>query len=232
MLTHKIQRSGVRFIVTSRSFATTINNSIKKSRRISPAFALLKIQWSGKKQNIKTDKAYFLTLTVVNWVDVFTRKNHRDAIIESLKYCQQTKGLVVFAYYIMSNHIHMIANTNKPYLLKDTIRDFKKFTSRKIISLIQTEPESRKEWMLKLFADEAEAHTKNKNYKFWQDGNHAIELYSEKFVWDKINYIHNNPIEAGLVVKPHYWLYSSATNYQELHSLLPVEVLPQPLITV
>ncbi len=94
----------------------------------------------GEKQNIKTDKAYFLTLTVVGWVDVFTRKNHRDAIIESLKYCQQSKGLVVFAYCIMSNHIHIIANTNEPYLLQDTIRDFKKFTSRKIISLIENDP--------------------------------------------------------------------------------------------
>ena len=110
----------------------------------------------GQKQNIKTDRAYFLTLTVVNWIDVFTRKNHRDAIIESLKYCQKQKGLVIYAYCIMSNHIHMMANTNEPFLLKDTIRDFKKFTSKKIVDQIQNEPESRREWMLKLFEEEAE----------------------------------------------------------------------------
>ena len=55
----------------------------------------------GVKQNIKTDKAYFLTLTVVNWIDVFTRRNHRDAIIDSLKYCQKEKGLVIFAYVVI-----------------------------------------------------------------------------------------------------------------------------------
>lgn len=186
----------------------------------------------GKKQNIKTDKAYYLTLTVVGWVDVFTRKNHRDAFIESLKYCQQSKGLVVFAYCIMSNHVHLIANTNEPFLLQDTIRDFKKFTSRKIISLIQNEPESRREWMLAYFSSEAENHTKNKHYKFWQGGNHAIELFSEKFVWDKINYIHNNPVEAGLVKNAHEWLYSSASNYQGKESVLQVYVLSQPLITI
>ncbi len=98
----------------------------------------------GVKQNIKTNKAYFLTLTFVNWIDVFTRKNHRDAIIDSLKYCQNEKGLVIFAYVVMSNHVHLIANTNEPFLLKDTIRDLKKFTSRKIISLIKNEPPLRR----------------------------------------------------------------------------------------
>jgi len=185
----------------------------------------------GQKQNIKTDKAYFLTMTVVNWIDIFTRQNHRDAVIESLKYCQKEKGLVLFAYCIMSNHIHLMANTNEPFLLKDTIRDFKKFTSKKIIDQIQNDPESRREWMLKLFEEEADTSVKHKNYKFWQEGNHAIELFSEKFVWDKINYIHNNPVEAGFVKQSWEWVYSSATNYQELDSIIDVERLSQRLVT-
>ncbi len=186
----------------------------------------------GQKHTIKTDNAYFLTLTVVNWIDVFTRQNHRDAIIESLKYCQKEKGLIVFAYCIMTNHIHIIVNANAPNLLKDTIRDFKKFTSKKIIEQIQIEPESRREWLLKLFEAEAEPSKKHKNYKFWQEGNHAIELFSEKFVWDKINYTHNNPVEAGFVKKAEEWLYSSATNYQDLESIMDVETIDKPMITV
>ena len=184
----------------------------------------------GQKQNIKTDKAYFLTLTVVNWIDVFTRKNHRDAIISCLKYCQKEKGLIIFAYCIMSNHIHLIANAEESFLLKDTIRDFKKFTSKKIIAQIQNETESRREWMLKLFEDEAEPSKRHKYYKFWQEGNHAIELFSEKFVWDKINYIHNNPVEAGLVKQAHEWVYSSASNYLDLESIIEVERISQRLI--
>ena len=185
----------------------------------------------GQKQNIKTDKAYFLTLTVVNWIDVFTRKNHRDAIISCLKYCQKEKGLIIFAYCIMSNHMHIIANAEEPFLLKDTIRDFKKFTSKKIVSQIQNEPESRREWMLKLFEEEAEPSKRHKYYKFWQEGNHAIELFNEKFVWDKINYIHNNPVEAGLVKQAHEWVYSSASNYLDLESILEVERISQRSIT-
>ena len=77
----------------------------------------------GQKQNLKSDKAYYITMTVVGWVDIFTRKNHRDTIIESLKYCQKEKGLIIFAYVIMSKNIHMIVNKNEPFVLKDTIRD-------------------------------------------------------------------------------------------------------------
>jgi putative transposase len=124
----------------------------------------------GVKHTIKTNNAYFLTLTIVNWIDVFTRKNHRDAIIEALKYCQKEKGLILFAYVIMSNHIHMIANTNEPFQLKDTIRDFKKHTAKKIILQIESEPESRREWMLGLFAHEAKSSKKHKFYRFWQEG--------------------------------------------------------------
>ena len=185
----------------------------------------------GEKQTIKTDKAYFLTLTIVNWIDVFTRKNHRDAFIESVKYCQEQKGLIVFAYCIMSNHVHMIANTKEPYLLKDTIRDLKKFTSKEILSQIQNEPESRREWMIKLFEEEALPSSKHKTYKFWQEGNHAIELFSEKFIWDKINYIHNNPLQAGFVKQPQEWIYSSATNYYGIDSLIDVETLTSKLVS-
>jgi len=186
----------------------------------------------GEKQTIKTDRAYFLTLTIVNWIDVFSRKNHRDAIIQSLKYCQEKKGLIVFAYVIMTNHIHLIANTNEPFHLSDTIRDFKKFTSKRIISQIIDEPESRRDWMLNLMELKTFDRQGNKNHQFWKEGNHAIELFNEKFVWNKINYIHNNPVESGFVKEPQDWLYSSARNYYGLDGILEVECIPQRLITV
>ena len=172
----------------------------------------------GEKQTIKTDKAYFLTLTVVGWADVFTRKNHRDALIASKRHCQKNKGLIVFAYCVMSNHLHMIVNTHEPYLLKDTIRDLKKFTSRKIVEQIKDDPESRREWLLKLFSESAEKTGKHKNYKFWKEGNHAIEIYSEKFVWTKINYIHNNPIRSGVVESISDYFYSSYYSYSNSDS--------------
>ncbi len=153
-------------------------------------------------------------------------------MIEALEYCQKHKGLIVFSYVIMTNHVHLIANTSEGFLLKDTIRDLKKFTAKKILEQIKNEAESRREWMLSLFMLNAVKSKKHSEYKFWREGNHAIELYNEKFVWDKIHYIHNNPVEAGFVKMPYEWVYSSASNYAELNSILEIECLPQRLITL
>ncbi len=159
-----------------------------------------------------------MTLTVEGWVDVFTRRTYRDILVDSLRFCILEKGLNIFAYVIMSNHVHLIANTNEPYQLEDTMRDFKKFTSKACIQQIQDKRESRRKWMLNLFSDFADSSKRHKSYKFWKTGNHAIELNKSKFTWEKVNYIHMNPVKAGLVLKPEEWIYSSASNYMELES--------------
>ncbi len=101
--------------------------------------------------NIKEqDKLYYLTLQVVNWIDIFTRQGYRDIIIDSFKYSQEQKGLNIFAYVIMSNHIHIIAKSNNENL-SQTIGDIKKFTSKQIARSITEEPESRRDWLLFMF---------------------------------------------------------------------------------
>ncbi|MEX1003067.1 MAG: transposase [Crocinitomicaceae bacterium] len=169
---------------------------------------------------MKKNSSYYLTLTVVNWIDVFTRKNHKDTIIESLRYCIENKGLNIYAYCLMTNHLHLIVNCDDPYKLKDTIRDFKRHTAKQPFFQIQNEAESRREWLMRLFKEAGERSSQNENLKFWQTGNHAIELYTEKFVWDKINYIHNNPVEENFVSDPANWKYSSASNYLDDHGIL------------
>jgi REP element-mobilizing transposase RayT len=165
---------------------------------------------------------HFLTLTIVGWIDIFTRKIYRDIVIESLKYCQKEKGLEIFAYVIMSNHIHLIANARVGYSLSGILRDFKKFTSKKMILSIQEEPESRRNWMLKLFAYAGVSNSNNKNFQVWQQDNHAVELYSNRFILQKLNYIHNNPVRAAIVEDPADYLYSSARNYEDMEGLLEV----------
>lgn len=173
----------------------------------------------GVKHTIKKDGSYFLTLTVVDWIDIFTTEDYQDIIIDSFRYCIKNKGLNVYSYCLMPNHLHFIANTDEPFLLKDVIRDFKKFTSKEILRQHKQDP--NKAWMLKKFETAAFKSRKHKSYKFWQAGSHAIELFNERFTWIKINYIHNNPVKAGFVDQPEGWKYSSATNYLELKSVLP-----------
>jgi len=144
---------------------------------------------------------HFLTFQIVQWADIFTRKIYRDIIIESFKYCCDNKGLEIYAYVIMSNHIHMLAKSEKENL-SGIIRDFKRHTSNQIIEAVQNKEESRKEWLLMIFRYAAKGHRRNENYQVWTHENHAEQIFSNKFIEQKIEYIHNNPVRAGLVEKP------------------------------
>ena len=180
---------------------------------------------STKYKALTTEEAYFITITVVDWIDIFTRLSQKKVIIDSLKYCQQNKGLEIYAYVIMSSHIHLLCKGTDGFILSDIIRYFKKFTSKKIIQTIIQEPESRREWLLASFK-KACAHLKrNQDYKVWQDGYHAEHIYSNSFIKQKIDYIHNNPVEEKIVSLPEHYYFSSARNYAEMENDLDVILL-------
>ena len=153
---------------------------------------------------------YFLTFTIVDWVDVFSRKLYRDIVLESLKHCHEHKNLRIYGYVIMTNHIHLIACSTSG-TLSATVRDFKKYTAYKMIQAIKAEPESRREWILHRFAWNASQHRRNSEYQVWTHENHAIEVTTEDFFRQKLNYIHANPVRAGWVNREEDYLYSSAS---------------------
>jgi REP element-mobilizing transposase RayT len=168
------------------------------------------------------ERPYFVTITVVDWIDVFIRKNHKIALIDALKFCQKNKGLEIFAWCLMPSHLHLIVRAEQGFQLSDIIRDFKRHTSKTLVQQIKAEPESRREWMLESFKKAALQHTKSGEYKFWQDGYHPVELYSAEFTRQKLNYIHNNPVEELLVQYPWDYIFSSARNYADMDNLLEV----------
>jgi len=161
---------------------------------------------------IKTypNKLYFVTLTVEGWVTAFDRNIYKDELVKNLQYCQEKEGLQIYAYVIMSNHLHMVA-ARETGDLGELLGRFKSYTSKKILKLIETNPqESRKEWMLNLFKHFASKNNQYSNYHFWNYTNHPIELWTNAVILQKIEYIHNNPVRAGIVTEAHYYLYSSA----------------------
>ncbi len=176
-------------------------------------------------------KPHFLTFTVVHWTDVFTRKTYKDVIIESLQYCIEHKGMILYGYVIMSNHMHLIAQSNYGDL-SGLIRDFKKFTASKILSNIKFGPESRREWMLQNFEQAASEVKSNEYYRFWRYGNHPEEIYSHKFLWSKLDYVHLNPVRGGIVSKASHYLYSSASNYVDNKGLVDVTLASNPVVNV
>ena len=158
---------------------------------------------------------HFLTFQVVQWADIFTRKKYRDIVIDSLKYCRDHKGLEIYAYVIMSNHVHLLARSEKGDL-SGTIRDFKRHTSKSILDAVQSSEERRRVWLLLIFRYAARGHNRNENYQVWTHENHAEHIFSNKFIEQKVEYIHNNPVRAGLVEKAEDYLYSSARCYAGL----------------
>ncbi len=171
-----------------------------------------------KAQNNAT---YFLTLTTVGWIDVFNRQEYINELINNLKFCQDNKGLELFAYVIMSSHIHLVAR-REGGKLNELLRDFKSFTAKRIIQLVEdNNKESRKEWMLHLFKYYAKYQKQNTKYQFWQKTNHPIELFSAKVIQQKIDYIHQNPVETGIVNEAQNYIYSSANPFSEIKTIDP-----------
>lgn len=180
---------------------------------------------STKYKATEIGEAYFITITTVGWVDVFTRLNQKYVIIDALQYYQKHKGLEMYGYCLMHSHLHMFCKATGTYKLSEIMRDFKKFTAKKIIRTILDEPESRREWLLEYFKKSCEHLKRNQQYKVWQNGYHAEYIYSNKFIKQKLDYIHQNPVKDKIVLEPEDYYFSSARNYAELESPLEVCVV-------
>ncbi len=167
---------------------------------------------------------YFVSFAVVYWIDVFTREEYFAILTDSLNYCRKNKGMEIYAWCIMPSHVHLIfrARDNNPSTL---LKELKTYTSKQLQKAIaEHNQESRKEWMLWLME---RAGLKNSNVKyrqFWQQHNKPIELWSAAVIDQKIDYIHNNPVEAGFVSEPEHWKYSSAIDFSGGKGLLEIDI--------
>lgn len=160
------------------------------------------------------EKLYFVTFTIVYWIDLFTRKEYSELFLESVRYCQKNKGLEVYAWCIMPSHVHLILGTHQEPL-SNIIRDMKSFTSRSVRKLLEDRsfPESRREWLYWMLQRAGRKNGNNQDFQLWQQHNHPLVLDSPFLLDQKRDYIHNNPVEAGLVDRPEAWFYSSAALY-------------------
>lgn len=167
------------------------------------------------------DGLYFISFAVVGWLDVFTRKVYKNLFLESLQFCQINKGLEIHAWCMMTSHVHLVFKSIKGQNPELLIGDLKRFTSQSIVKCIQENPsESRKEFLLDFFKKEAKKSSNVNHYQFWRHDNKPIELWSNKVIQQKIEYVHNNPVEAGFVYNPEDYLYSSALDYSGQKGLI------------
>ncbi len=173
----------------------------------------------------------YLTLTVVGWIDIFSRQKYRDIVLKNLAFCQKHKGLAIHAYVIMSNHIHLVAHVNEEakHGLSSVLGDFKSCTAKEIIKAIQVGPESRKDWLLHMFRYHGKFNTNNREFQLWVQDNYPTALWSPAVIQQKVNYVHNNPVRAGIVAEASHYLCSSSSNYltNNERGLLKVELLDE-----
>jgi putative transposase len=166
---------------------------------------------------------YFVSFATVYWVDVFVREQYFTAIVESLDYCRKNKGLEIYCWCIMPSHVHLIlrAKENNPDALLGRIKEY---TSKEIQKrIIENLKESRREWLLGMMEQAGQKSSNVKGRQFWQHNNKPIELWSPHVIDQKVDYIHNNPVEAGFVTEPWHWKYSSAVDYSGGKGVLEID---------
>ena len=159
---------------------------------------------------------HFMTCTVLHWIPVFTRRETVAILFDSLQFLMN-EGLTIYAYVILENHLHLIAQSAQ---LDRDIARFKSYTARQLIQYLS---EHRVKTILDQLAFYKKAHKNDRAYQFWQEGVHPEWIQNEAMMKQKIDYIHQNPVERGYVDKPEDWRYSSARNYLGLDALIEVD---------
>lgn len=156
--------------------------------------------------------AYFVTWTLVEWLHLFDKEAYRLIVLDALNYLRMRKKTQLNAFVIMPSHIHAVLWPDLGINLSDVIRDFKRFTSRKISK--EAEMQNAAE-VLEIFK---RARSQNRmqeasQHQVWQEGSHPEAIFTEKFARQKMDYIHMNPVKADLVKTADEWQYSSARAY-------------------
>ena len=151
----------------------------------------------------------FCTITVLDWLPVLTEARYVEPVLESLRFCRGNKGLKLYAFVVMPNHLHLIAAAGDR--LHEVIRDFKRFTSREIHERLRAD--GRKSLLHWLQYATQQARRGRGELGLWQDGFHPQAIWSREVFQQKLDYRHANPCRKGLVQRPEHWRFSSAAAY-------------------
>ena len=164
----------------------------------------------------ETDYPYSITCTIVGWLPIFTRPEAVDIVLDSWRHLQREREFRLFGYVILENHLHLIASAPR---LSPVMQSFKSYTAGRIVDLL--ERHSTEVVLRQLRAHKAR-HKTQSEHQVWQEGNHPKQIQDEQMMWQKLEYIQNNPVKRGYVDDPLDWRYSSARNYAQKPGLIDV----------
>ena len=170
---------------------------------------------SYSKESFTPSQAYCLTFNVVDRIDIFVRPVFKQIIVESLNYFAAKKGLTIYGWCLMTNHLHLLVQANGDF--ESLICEFKKFTAKIILANIDTEPEKRRSWI----------PTKLKEIgQVWEAEINPVhfDLENQDMIHERLNLIHQNPVRNKIVSKAEDYLHSSARDYVGVQGLVNVYV--------
>ncbi|NII24385.1 transposase [Pseudoflavitalea sp. X16] len=158
---------------------------------------------------------HYLTFNTVDWVDVFIKPRYKQLIANTLNEFITLRGLTVFAWCLMTNHLHLLLQAKDGTGLSMIERDFKRVTATRILEAIDMEPELRREWMLGRFEHSSQTLKKIEKYQVWQSCSNPefLDFKQPAKVRQYLNYIHENPVRDRIVYLPEDYMYSSAGDY-------------------
>jgi REP element-mobilizing transposase RayT len=152
----------------------------------------------------------------MEWLPIFTRPEVVQIILDCWQYQREHKGLKLYGYVILENHLHFVAQGPE---LDKCVSHFKSFTARRVIDYLKQQNIKR---LLTRLRFAKRAHKSDREYQFWQEGVHAEMVFSEAIMLEKLSYIHGNPVKRGYVDRAEHWRYSSARNYEGQEGLIDV----------
>lgn len=159
---------------------------------------------------------YFLTCTVVGWQAIFTRPDAVQLVFDSWNFLRREKQLLIYGFVILENHIHLIASAPR---LADVVKSFKMYTARRIIDLLE---ERGATVLLNQLRSLKLRHKVESEYQVWEEGSKPKQIIGDEMMFQKLEYIHQNPVKRGYVDDPLHWRYSSARNYAGFPGLMDV----------
>ena len=168
---------------------------------------------------IETDKTYFITSSVVNWLSLFALPALAGIVINSLNFLQQQQRIKIHAWVLMETHIHLVVTSAN---ISAEMRKFKSYTARCIVDYLKI---NGPEFLLEQLKFYKKKHKNDQTHQVWQEGLHPKLIPDEQMLIKTIEYIHYNPVKRGYVDKSEHWRYSSSRDYSGLKGLVAIKPL-------
>ena len=160
---------------------------------------------------------YFVTGTIIRWTPIFAKEVYRNIVIDSLNWHINSQRMKLFAFVIMSNHLHWISFPLQPNTINDNIWSFASFTAHEMLGKARINNDKTCLQIFSKYTDHDKSHKIWKNFQ-------AKNIFSQGFLLQKMEYIHNNPLDKNILRSRADYPFSSARYYDEgKDAIIPIE---------